>query len=113
MEEMAIEFFEDHYLDDRKRLWRDEKEEYGDIQLPDIGDPLIDRWEEQFSKGTTPDLTEGLPEKLKQKFLKTMAEVDKETERKRIEEEKRKLDQFFAGPSDSEMYAGFADNYRT
>jgi len=83
-EELLIEFFSDMYLGDRKKLWADDKSKYGEVRLPEVGDDLVDKWEEQYQKGIFPDLTEGLPESERVKI-----HAIQEAERKNLAEKRK------------------------
>jgi len=112
LRELLVEYYEDYYLNDRKRLWKDERDEFGDVRLPDVDDVYVDRWEEQWAKGITPDLTEGLPEKERRRARKLLAEKEKEIEEWLKEQEKAKMDAYFSQPdSVSEVYSQLPEEF--
>ena len=53
--DLLVEFFTDDYADNPIEAHRNEN---GDIQFKDTGDPYIDKWEEELASGQTPDLME-------------------------------------------------------
>ena len=55
------EFWEDYYTDNPKEILKD-------VDKFVTGDPMIDAWEEQISKGIMPDLTEGMTEEQREKI---------------------------------------------
>ena len=57
------EFWEDYYTNNPKEVLRD-------VDKFETGDPIIDRWEEEISKGIIPDLTEGMSDDQKEKVAR-------------------------------------------
>ena len=111
--DLLVEFFEDYYGEDKKRMWKDEREETGHIRLPKTGDPLIDRWEEQLAQGVEPDLTEGMLPEERAKVKSKMRQIVDADKQRREELESRQTDQFFQGGNDiaTAYLAEFDDDY--
>jgi len=108
-----IEFFEDYYAQDKKRVWKDEREDLGAVGLPTSGDPLIDRWEKQISEGINPDLTEGLPEEERKKLKDRVRRVQAAEAARKAAREAEQLEGMFRGTGDiPDIYKTFSDDYR-
>lgn len=56
------------------------KGEDGEMVFEETGDPLIDKWEEELSKGLTPDLTEALSQESIAKMRKAAEKKNKVSE---------------------------------
>lgn len=59
--DLLTEFYEDHYEENPKELRADLAAE-GNFSFEETGDPLLDKWEQEFAQGLAPDLEEGLSE---------------------------------------------------
>tara|TARA_R100000808_G_C2074491_1_gene100706 strand:+ start:53 stop:565 length:513 start_codon:yes stop_codon:yes gene_type:complete len=111
--EMTIEFFEDYYAQDKKRVWKDEREDLGAVELPESGDPLVDRWERQIAEGLEPDLTEGLPEEKRAQIRERAQQIQSVTDAKNSVRESEKLAEMFRNiGSVPDAYKTFSDDYR-
>lgn len=56
--ELLTDYWEDYY---KKRPIEAKRTEKGDVVYANTGDDLIDKWEQEISRGLAPDLYEGLP----------------------------------------------------
>ncbi len=69
MADHLVEFYEDYYSEHpgeaRKVTSKD-----GEVIFTETGDPLLDKWEQEFSKGVIPDMEEGLSQEEKEKLRK-------------------------------------------
>ena len=65
--DLLTEFFEDHYEQNRKEMYKMEQELTGAVRLPSHGDSMVEKWEEQLARGEMPDLTEAFPDGMRQK----------------------------------------------
>ncbi len=116
--ELLIEFFEDYYASDKKRVWKDERKVKGHVRLPKTGNSLIDRWEEQLANGITPDLTEGmLPEK-RAKIKDKIKALEDAQQKQQEAIEDQQMDKFFDAVSTGNDIASayssaaeFSDDY--
>lgn len=68
--DLLVEFYEDLFENDKNALYDASRGEDGEILFESTGDELIDKWEKELSMGIEPDLTEGLPEKERQRLYK-------------------------------------------
>ena len=71
-----VEFYEYFFEENPNEMIKAGKDKDGNIQFKDTGDDLIDHWEEQIARGQMPDLTEGMTEEEKNKFLGSEGLVD-------------------------------------
>jgi len=78
-------------------MWEAEKGiSGGNVRLPGMGDPMIEKWEAEIEQGGFPDLTEGLPPALKEKALKAVYRREKELKevtREKVEKFIKEYDQ--------------------
>lgn len=111
--ELLVEFFEDYYAADKKRMWRDDRETVGEVRLPKTGDALIDRWNEQIEKGIDPDLTEGMLPEERERIKAKMREIEEANREHERAAQKAKEDQFFEKGNDiaSAYMTEFTDDY--
>ena len=67
--DLLVEFYEDYYSDHPEEA-RKVSAKDGEVVFTDTGDPLLDKWEEELSKGVIPDMEEGLSSEEKEKLRK-------------------------------------------
>ena len=66
--DLLVDYYEDMYEDSPHAMLDAMRGEDGEIVLTDTGDPLIDKWEAELSKGLMPDLEEGMSEESRQRL---------------------------------------------
>ena len=69
IEDLLIEYYEDYFESFPDEL-RKERSVDGEFYFEELGDPLLDKWEEELRRGVTPDLEEGLSQEEKSKLRK-------------------------------------------
>lgn len=67
--ELLVEYFEDYYEANPLEAHRNEQ---GNIQFRDTGDPLVDKWERDIAEGGVPDLLEAFSEPQKRSIMERL-----------------------------------------
>lgn len=67
--ELLVDYFQDYYEANPIEQYRNEQ---GNIQFKDTGDPLIDKWEQEIQEGNTPDLLEAFSEEQKRSIIEKL-----------------------------------------
>jgi hypothetical protein len=69
LSDILVEFYEDYYTEHPEEARKITSAD-GEVVFTETGDPLLDKWEQEFAQGLTPDMEEGLSSQEKDKLRK-------------------------------------------